>query len=51
VSTKNPCPTAPTCASVVCIDAAKGEVTRTYSVFIPLTVGVAENVTTPVAAT
>jgi hypothetical protein len=50
-STKNPCSTAPTCASVVCIDAAKGALTRTYSTFIPLTVGVTENVTTPVAAT
>jgi hypothetical protein len=37
--------------SVVCIDAAKGAVTRAYRTFIPLTVGVTENVTTPVAAT
>jgi hypothetical protein len=51
-STKNPCPIVPVLLSVAfCVDPAIGDVICTYSVFIPLTVGVAVNVTTPVPAT
>jgi hypothetical protein len=47
-STKNPCP-APAYESVfVCVLPAICDVISTYSMFIPLTVGVAVNVTTPV---
>jgi hypothetical protein len=50
LSTKNPCPVPTYDSVVVCVLPAIGAVIRTYSVLIPLTVGVAVNVTTPVPA-